>query len=207
MTRISFRVNSIELKDYALQKINEDNLMKLSLSKNNNQKPDEYLLKSAKYLYNIKHEFIIEDPSNKVQKLTLTLSTAMKKVTLANLFSFDNNETKMTKNKNFSVDHYIQGCKESHEGCIDCEYYESLNSLIGYRNIEIKELKKGISNIFHMELITRGNVKVVGYVNLEIYIWDCLTKNNLAKKSTPVYNEPILFVDPGCQVNTEHINY
>lgn len=207
MSVISFRVVSIDLKDSTLHNINQNNLVRLNVTQRPNHDTEEYLLKNASCLNNINHEFVIQDPTNKVERLTLTVRSVLKKTSVASIFNLEDDKPKMRKPKDRSVDHYIQGCKESHEGCIDCEYYESLNSLIGYRNIEIKELKKGISNIFHMELITRGNVKVVGYVNLEIYIWDCLTKNNLAKKSTPVYNEPILFVDPGCQVNTEHINY
>ena len=205
MTRISFRVKSIELKESALQNIDSNQLIKLNLTQNPNQKTEEYLLKNASYLHNINHEFIIDDPMNKVEKLTLSLGTASKKITLASIFNLDNN-TKKVKPKNYSIDHYIGHSKENRDGYINCDYYETLHSCIGYRNIELKELKKGINNTYRIELLARGNVKVIGYINLDIYIWDIPMQSISQQNCSNMINEPILFVDPGCpQSNAEQV--
>ena len=145
MSRISFRVNSIELKDSALISINQNDLIKLNLSQHPNQQSEEYILKNASYLNKIHHEFIIEDPLNKIEKLTLSLGKATKKITLANIFNHDNNIPQKKKPEYVSIDKYIQGCTENRDASANCEYYESLHSFIGYRNIEIKELKKGVN--------------------------------------------------------------
>lgn len=201
MSRISFRINSIDLKSSVLEKINPNNLVKLDLTQNPNYRNDEYLLKNVSYLNKINHEFIIEDPSNKVEKLTLTLSSVLKKTTLASIFNLDNNQVKPKKQKDTAIDKYIQGnFKENNDGYVNCEYVETNHSIIGYRNIELKELKKGVDNNFRIELISRGTVKVVGYINLEIYIWDSPIQFDNQQKTFQYNHEPIFFVDPGCQI-------
>ena len=198
MSRISFRVNSIELKDSTLHTINQNNLMRLNLTQRPTHKTEEYLLKNVNCLRNINHEFVIEDPTNKVQRLTLTLRSVLKKTTLASIFNLDNNQPKMSKPKDMSVDRYIQGTKEEREGWVECEYVEPKHSLVGYCTVDLKEIKKGENNILRFELLTRVDVKVVGYVNLEIYTWDNQTKTNTQYQCSQLSNEPIMFVDPGC---------
>lgn len=200
MTRISFRINSIDLKQSALHEINPNNLVKIELTQQPNCKSDEYLLKNISFLPKINHEFIIEDTQNKVEKLTLTLFSVLKKTTIASIFNFDNNSVHKNKRKYTNIDKYIERSKVNNdEGCVECEYVENEKSTIGYRNIELKELKKGVNNKFRIELITRGTVKVIGYIDLEIYIWDSpLVFNHNVQQYN---NEPILFVDPGCQTS------
>lgn len=206
MSRISFRVISIDLKDSTLQSMNQNCLMRLNLTQRPNHKTEEYLLKNAKCLQNINHEFCIEDAYNKVQRLTLTLRSVYKKTTFASIFNLDNNQPKMSKPKDMSVDRYIQGCTETREGWVDCEYVEPKHSLIGYCTVDLKEIKKGENNTLRLELLTRVNVKVVGYVNLEVYTWDCPTKDYSQIKCTQFSNEPIMFVDPGCPPATNQVS-
>lgn len=206
MSRISFRVNSIELKDSTIRSLNENNIMRLNVTQRPNHKTEEYLLKNLHCLHNINHEFIIDDPSNKVQRLTLTLRSVLKKTTIASIFNLEQQQPKKNQKKDVTVDRYIQGIKENNEGRIECEYVEPKHSLVGYCTIDLKEIKKGENNILRVELLTRVNVQVVGYVNLEVYQWENQTVRKQQANSYQM-NEPILFVDPGCPQQNDNQAY
>lgn len=197
MSIISFRINSIELKDSTLSSINKNNLVRINVTQRPNHKTEEFLLKNISFLKNINHESFIQDPLNKVERLTLTLRSVLKKTTIASIFNLGNEATQVKKNNDHSVDHYIQGCKENNDGLVECEYVEPKHSLIGYCTINLKELERGVNNTLRLELLTRVNVKVVGYVNLDVYTWDSPEMMSARQKLKPKSKEPILFVDPG----------
>lgn len=198
MTRISFRVVSIELKDSTLHKINENNLIRLNLTQRPHHISDEYLLKNVHCLYGINHEFNIEDPLNQVERLTLTVRSVLKKSAIASLFDLDD-ITPTRKPKDHSIDRYVDQNNENRDANVNCDYFEPKHSLIGYCTIDVKALEKGINNTFRVELLTRGNVQVVGFVNLEVYEWQTPVNHALPQASAAqISNQPILFVDPGC---------
>ena len=195
MTRISFRVVSIDLKDSTVHSINEDNIIRLNLTQRPHHISDEYLIDNVHSLCYINHDFNIEDPINHVQRLTLTVRSVQKKSALASLFDFDDN-SHSHQPKDHSIDKYVARNDENRSANLHCEYVEPKHSLIGYCTISVTELEKGVNNSLRVELLTRGNVQVVGYANLEVYIWS-EPKPNL-QKQTQYSNQPILFVDPGC---------
>ncbi|KAK8900085.1 hypothetical protein M9Y10_002408 [Tritrichomonas musculus] len=197
MSVISFRVVSIDLKDSTLHNINQNNLVRLNVTQRPNHDTEEYLLKNASCLNNINHEFVIQDPTNKVERLTLTVRSVLKKTSVASIFNLEDDKPKMRKPKDRSVDHYIQGCKENREGYVECEYVEPKHSLIGYCTVNVKELEMGVNNTLRIELLTRGVVQVAGFVNLEVYTWNNPSRISQQKVSQ-TNNEPIMFVDPGC---------
>lgn len=198
MSTISFRVTSIELKDETIRSLSKNNLIRLNLTQRPNHLTEEYLLKNLSCLRNINHEFTVQDPSNKVDRLTLTVRSVLKKTTFASIFNLYSDTPKERKPKENTVDKYIQGIKENHEGCVECEYVEPKHSLVGYCTINLKELEKGVNNTLRVELKTRVNVKVVGYVNLEVYTWNNPSKTLPRQTAQQANNEPIMFVDPGC---------
>lgn len=197
MSVITFRLNSIELKDSTLHEIN-NNLIRINLTQRPTHKTEDFLLKNSSYLHNINHEFFIQDSLDKVNRLTLTVRSVLRKTTLASIFNIGNESNKVNKKSDHSVDNYIQGCKQNQDGVIDCEYIEPKHSLIGYCTINLKELERGVNNTLRVELLTRVNVKVVGYANLEVYTWVDPDMVSARQKLQPKSKEPILFIDPGC---------
>lgn len=197
MSRISFRVDSIELKDSVLHMINENNLIRLNLTQRPHHISDEYLIKNVRYLYGINHEFSIEDPSNQVERLTLTVRSVLKKSAIASLFDMDD-VSPVHKPKDHSIDKYVQN-NENKDANIQCDYVEPKHSLIGYCTVDVRKLQKGVNNTLRIELLTRGNVQVVGFVNLEVYIWQSSVTHVSQQSNASQYsNQPIVFIDPGC---------
>lgn len=196
MTRITFRVDSIELKDATLHKINENNLIRLNLTQRPHHFSEEYLLKNVRCLYAINHEFVVEDSLNQVNRLTLTVRSVLKKSAIASLFDMDD-VSSTRKPKDHSIDRYVGQNNENRDANVHCDYVEPKHSLIGYCTIDLKQLQKGVNNTLRVELLTRGNVQVVGFVSLEVYIWQS-NAGVYKPQSTSLSNQPILFVDPGC---------
>ena len=193
MSSISFRVVSVELKEQTITKLNPRNLFRLNITQRPHHVREEYLVNESQGLYNINHEFEIEDKSNTVQRITLTLRTVEKKFTLSNLFGIS--QTKQKKDHN--IDNFV-GSNTNVPENIQYEYYEPAHSLIGYCTVNIEELKKGVNNQIRAELLTRGKeVKCVGYANLEVYVWR-INKPSGRNPKALFNNSEIVFIDPGC---------
>ena len=197
MTRISYRLASIELNDIVTRTFNSENVIRINLTQKPNKKTEEYLLKNVEALQNINHEFIIDDPSGKIEKISMTLRKVIKKPTLANFFNLDNNAPKKKANDH-TVDHYIGENRENRANNVVCEYIVPRHSLVGYCIINLKEVEKGVNNSLRIELLSRINEQVIGYVNLELYIWNSPSRLYSQKKTEQISNQPILFIDPGC---------
>ncbi|KAK8896378.1 hypothetical protein M9Y10_014276 [Tritrichomonas musculus] len=197
MSRITFRVVSIELKDSTIHHISRYDLMRINITQRPTHHKQEYLLNNYNNLANINHEFIIEDRSNEVNKITLTLRYVRKSSYISGLADYNVPIKPEKKVKDKSIDKYISsGCNENRDDNVQCLYIEPKHSLIGYSNIQIKYLEVGVNNAMKVELLTRSDNQVVGYVNLEIYIYryPVITPEQKAKTEA----EPIFFVDPGC---------
>ena len=107
------------------------------------------------------------------------------------------------KPKDHSIDNYIRsGCNENRDDNVQCIYIEPKHSLIGYCTIKMKDIEAGVNNSLRVELLTRSTAKVVGYANLEIYVFREPTLT-LKDKLKHANDEPILFVDPGCSTTEQ----
>lgn len=199
MSSISFRVNSVELEDFTLRSINKENLIRLNVIQRPSKVTYEYLLKNSECLKGINHEFSIDNSSNKIDKLTFMISSVVRKPTLVNLFDFGNNSPK-NKSNDQSYEKCVNGSKENDSDHVDCEYIVPMHALIGYCTIKLKEIEKGVNNSLRVELLTKKNAKVIGFVNLDIYVWDG-PKQVIQQKKSHLNDEKILFVDPECPVS------
>ena len=195
MSRISFRVVSVELQDFTFRSINKENLIRISIIQRPSKIRDDYLLKNVECLKDINHEFTISHKSNKVDKLTMTISSVLKKPTLANFFGFDDDasNTKSNDNSEYKI---ITENKENDNNHIECEYIIPIHSLVGYCTINLKEIKKDVNNSMHIDLITKDD-KVIGHANVEVYIWESPKQINQETKSQ-INGENVLFKDPEC---------
>lgn len=199
MSRITFRVNSIELKDSALHSINPNSIIRLNVTQKPTTNSEEYLLKNVSCLADINHQFAIDDPYNNCEFLSMTVRSVLKKTTFASIFGLDD-DIPQKKPNDKTVDKFVNGFRENRKNNVDCEYKETKHSLIGFCQINLKNIEKGINNSLQYKLITKKN-EVVGFVNFDIYIWDSPSKTNYQRKITESTG-PILFVDPGCQTPT-----
>lgn len=199
MSSISFRVNSVELEDFTLRSINKENLIRLNVIQRPSKVTYEYLLKNSECLKDINHEFSIDNSSNKIDKLTFMISSVVRKPTLVNLFDFGSSSPK-NKSNDQSYEKCVNGSKENDSDHVDCEYIVPMHALIGYCTIKLKEIEKGVNNSLRVELLTKKNAKVIGFVNLDIYIWDG-PKQVIQQKKSQLNDEKILFVDPECPVS------
>lgn len=207
MSIITYRVKSIDLKDSTLHTFSKNALIRLNLTQKPSSLCEEYVLKNAQCLADINHEFVIDDPFNKVDILSLTVRSVMKKTSLASVLGFEDNTKRNAKPTEISVDKFVSGFRENRNNNADCEYVEPKHSLIGYCQVNLREIEKGTNNVLHLNLITKKN-ETVGYVNLEIYSWDSPNRINNQQKMTQKYDTPILFVDPGCQpADPQHSAY
>lgn len=196
MSRISFRVNSIELKDSTLHSINPSSIIRLNVTQKPTSNSEEYLLKNVQCLADINHEFVVDDSHNDITVLSMTVRSVLKKTTLASIFGLED-ETMPKKPKDTSVDRFVGGFRENKRNNVDCEYVQSNHSLIGFCQVHLDKIEKGINNSLKYKLITKKN-DVVGFVNFDIYIWDTPSKANTQDKTSYKNTGPILFVDPGC---------
>ena len=195
MSRISFHVVSVELQDFTFRSINKENLIKISVIQRPSKIREDYLLKNVECLKDFNHEFIIHNKSNKVEKLTMTISSVLKKPTLANFFGFDD-ETSNAKLNSNSEYKKINEDKENDNNHVECEYIIPIHSLIGHCTISLKEIKKDINNSMCIDLIT-NNDKVIGHVNCEIYLWEC-QKQLIQEQKSQVNGEKNVFKDSEC---------
>lgn len=199
MTRISYRLKSIELNDTASRQFNSENLIRINLTQKPHKKTEEYLLKNVTALQNVNHEFIINDPSNKIEKISMTIRKVIKKPTLANFFNLDNNSNEK-KSADHSIDNYIDRKSDNNDDIADCEYIVPMQSLVGYCIVNLKEVKRGVNNTLRLELLSKKNEQIVGYVNVDLYMWDCPVKSKLKINNEKVNDQQIKFVDLGCKV-------
>lgn len=129
----------------------------------------------------------------------MTVRSVLKKTTIASIFGLDD-DIYVKKPKETNVDKYVGGFRENRKNNIECEYKETKYSLIGFCQINLKNIEKGINNSLHYKLISKKN-EIVGFVNFDIYVWDSPSKANYQTK-VPASTGPILFVDPGCPAPT-----
>ncbi|KAK8893489.1 hypothetical protein M9Y10_021911 [Tritrichomonas musculus] len=149
MSQILFRVVSIELKDSTISALNPQNIFRLNLTQRPRHIRQDFLVNDENSLRNINHEWNIDNSKNQVERVTLTLrSIDRKKVT-------GNSDQNMNNN-----------------AADDNEDKESKHTLIGYCTVDLKQLQKGADFDFTVQLLTRGNVKTVGYVHLHIISWE-----------------------------------
>ena len=107
MSRITFRVVSIELKDSTIHHISRYDLMRINITQRPTHHKQEYLLNNYNNLANINHEFIIEDRSNEVNKITLTLRYVRKSSYISGLADYNVPIKTEKKVKDKSIDKYI----------------------------------------------------------------------------------------------------
>ena len=173
MSNISFRVISIELKDSIIKELDPQNNFRLNLTQRPHHIRQEYIVNDSNGLRNVNHEWNIDNSKNQVERVTLTIRTVQNK----NLV--DNNENQNgDNNKNYSNNNN--------------DYVEPKHSLIGYCNIDLNNLRKDGDNDFTAELLTRVNVKIVGYVHLQIDFWGN-DKKLLEKEKKPKNKKKIIF--------------
>lgn len=172
MSHISFRVVSIELKDSTLSELDPNNHFRLNLTQRPHHIRQEYFVNDSNGLRNINHEWSIDNSTNQVEKVTLTIRTVKNKNT---------NESNENENSNYGDNH-----DESYSN-ISGGFVEPKRSLIGYCNVDLKTLRKDSCNDFTAQLLTRVNVKIVGYVHLQIDFWE--NDSKLLKKEAKTKNK------------------
>lgn len=133
-----------------------------------------------------------------MEKLSLTLRSVIKKTTFASIFNIEDDTAKMKKPVDHSIDQFIQGYKENRNNSVICNYIEPKFSLIGYCIVDLKEIGRGINNSLHMGIYSRIDDQIVGYANLQIYVWDIPSNKISQQKSDQLNKGQILFIDPGC---------
>lgn len=207
MSRIAFRIISVELNNSTIHDLkNNAGLVRINLTERPTHNKQEYIIDNYRSLTNVNHEFNIDNPENKITKITMTLRNVYRSSYFSNLAVVPNMYVnKKTPNKDHSIDNYIKaGTSENRDDNVQCIYIEPKHSLIGYCTIKIKDLEVGVNNAIKVEVLSRETSNVVGYANLEIYIWKepTFTQQKLASTC----NEPILFVDPGCPTDTQKIS-
>ena len=175
MSTITFRVNSIQLKPSTINELNRKNAFRLNLTQRPRHISEEYLVKDNFDLEHLNHEWIIEDAKNSVEKVTLTLRTVEKR---------------------FNLSKFLRRRKNHHENCnskinTQYEYVEPEKSLIGYCTINLKEQPIGSNSTIRTELMTRGDVKIVGFADLDVLIIKNQPEVTFAYESTNSENETI----------------
>lgn len=204
MSRIAFRIVSIELKNSTIHNVCHGDLIRINITSRPTHNKQEYILNNYRGLANINHEFNIEDPQNEVNRITMTLRTVIKSSYFNNMTIITNMHTNAKqKQKDHSIDNYIRaGTNENRDDNVQCVYLEPKHSLIGYCTIKMKNLEVGVNNTLKVELLSRSTSEVVGYANLEVYVWrePTVTQGQISAHTA---NEPILFVDPGCPTTNQ----
>lgn len=166
MSHISFRVVSIELKDSTIKELDPNNHFRLNLTQRPHHIRQDFFVNDSNGLRNVNHEWNIDNSKNQVERVTLTLRTVQNK---------NSDECNENSNDNNSYSNVNGG------------YIEPKKSLIGYCNIDLRTLQKNGNNEFTVELLTRVNVKIVGYVHLQIDMWE--NDQKLLKKELKLKNK------------------
>lgn len=207
MSRIAFRIVSVELNKSTIHDWeNKAGLVRINLTERPTHNKQEYIIDNFYGLANVNHEFNIDNPENAITKITMTLRNVYKTSYVSNMADVPKMYVnKKTPHKDHTIDNYIKsGTNGNRDDNVNCIYIEPKHSLIGYCTINIKDLEVGVNNAIKVEVISRETSQVVGYANLEIYIWKEPTFTQ--QKFASTCNEPILFVDPGCPTNTQKIS-
>ncbi|KAK8886736.1 hypothetical protein M9Y10_042204 [Tritrichomonas musculus] len=194
MTKISFRIDSIEFKDSTIARLNKDTLFRLNLTQKPSKISEEYIVDNLSGLYSLNHCWNINDPTNSCKSLTFTVREVSKKISLANIFNL--NGTQQHPHSH-DVDRFVGRRDENRDTNIQYDYTQSNHSLIGIFELNISDLPKGVDNIIKASLLKKPDLDVVGHANLEIYIWGN-DSNIINFEREENVNQSVAFVDPGC---------
>lgn len=194
MTNISFRIDSIDLKDSTLANLDKDTMIRLNLTQKPSKISEEYIVDDLSGLHSLNHCWNINDPTNSCKTLTLTVRKVSKKVSLANIFNLNGTQQHQCTH---DVDRFVGKRNENRDNNIQYDYYQSNHSLIGIFEISLKDIPKGIDNVIKAALLKKPKLDVVGYANLQVYSWGN-DSNVINFNSESHENETYAFVDPGC---------
>lgn len=193
MTNISFRIDSIDLKDSTLSQLDKNTMIRLNLTQRPSKMSEEYIVDDLNGLYSLNHCWNIRDPTNSIKTLTFTVRKVSKKMTIANIFNL--NGTQQHPHSH-DVDRFVGRRNENRDNNVQYDYYQSNHSLIGIFEINLKDIPRGIDNIIKASLVKKPNLDVVGHANLQVYVWG--NGSNIINFENEHKNETYCFVDPGC---------
>lgn len=186
MTKISFRIASIELKDSELNKINKDNLFGIKLIQMPQKSSDEYIVNSENNLQNFDHEFYIENHFNKVEKVIMMIRSVQ-----SCLFNF--NQSTKDEQINGTIERNDENCDENvQQDNNETKKIENKNqNIIGYCTIDMTKMEKGVNNTFTADIFSKHEDKIVGHANFEIYIMNTPSKVYKINKETVISKNTI----------------
>lgn len=182
MSKISFRIVSIEFNNTEFNKINKSNLIGIRLIQMPQQSFDEFIVGNEGNLKNFDHEFYIENHLNSIDKIIMMIRSVQ-----SCFFNENSNQNIVDKNDENCVDN-----SQSNNGETKKIDFKNKN-VIGSGTIDMSKMEKGVNNTFSIDVFSKSEGKVVGKANLEIYIINapskiCKTNNEIVfsqKESKP----------------------
>lgn len=162
MSKISYRILSIDFNQSILYQIRKFSLFRLNLTQKPSFVAEEYFINKIDHFKNINHEFIIDDFTNNIDRLSMTIRYIDKQYTSSGISNSDCFQ--FIKNSNKIPEYQMR----SNNNIVN--FIEPKFSLIGCYTINLKEIKRGIENSLRVEILSRYNNQIIGYANLKIFI-------------------------------------
>lgn len=162
MSKISYRILSIDFNQSILCQIRKFSLFRLNLTQKPSFVAEEYFINKIDHFKNINHEFIIDDFTNNIDRLSMTIRYIDKQYTSSGISNSDCFQ--FIKNSNKIPEYQMR----SNNNIVN--FIEPKFSLIGCYTINLKEINRGIENSLRVEILSRYNNQIIGYANLKIFI-------------------------------------
>lgn len=164
MSKISFRIVSIQLNDSVLNTIDKNNLLGIRLIQKPQQAYEEFIVSNEISLQNFDHEFYIENHFDKIEKIIMIIRSVQSCFSKTGCSEKNNQNSESFERNDENTDENAQINNETKK--ID---YKN-KSFIGYCAIDMSKTEKGVNNTFKVDIYSKLDEKSIGYANLEIYI-------------------------------------
>lgn len=164
MSKVSYRVISIDFIHPILQQIGKSNFIRLNLTQKPSRIAEEYFIYDISKLKSINHEFIINDFYNNIKKLSMSIRSIAKQTVYTSISNSDCFQILKKSNKQ-----YLTGNQSKSSNDIQ-NFFEPKLTLIGCFTINLNDIKRGVNNSLRVEIRSRINDQIIGYANLKVFI-------------------------------------